>query len=69
MLIGYTNPNQEGLVNYKDFAYKCRDLIANMFSIKALQEKAALIENGTFKMPEKINSINVSKLELFKSKL
>jgi hypothetical protein len=33
-------PNEKGLVDYKDFSYKCKDYISELFSMKSLQEKA-----------------------------
>jgi len=43
MLIGLSQPDKDGLVDYKDFASKCKDYINELFSIKALSEKATLI--------------------------
>ena len=37
-----------------------------MFTIKALQEKSALLQSGSIKVGEGIDKVNATKLELFK---
>jgi len=36
MIIGYAQPDQFGQVNIKEFSFKCKELIGEMFTIKAL---------------------------------
>jgi hypothetical protein len=54
------------MVNYKDFSFKCRDYINELFSMKSLSEKANLISIGTFTPSAGLAEINISKLDLFK---
>ena len=41
-------------------------MIRELFTVKSLADKAALIQSGTFKQPENLDDINLSSLELFK---
>ena len=59
-------PNEKGLVDYKEFSHKCKDYISELFSMKAMSEKATLIQQGTYKAPDNLDEINMSKLDLFK---
>lgn len=68
ILIGLSNPNEKGFVNYQEFAPKCKTLINDLFSMKAMSEKAALIAQGAFKQAENLDEVNMTKLELFKVK-
>lgn len=43
MLIGLSDPDVHGMVSYKEFSFKCRDMINELFSMKSLSEKASLI--------------------------
>ena len=54
------------MVNYKEFAPKCKDMIHELFTVKSLADKASLMQQGSFKEPENIEEINLSGLELFK---
>jgi hypothetical protein len=44
MIIGMSKPDENGLVDYKDFSFKCKDYINELFSMKSLAEKAGLIQ-------------------------
>lgn len=54
------------MVNYKEFAPKCKDMINELFTVRSLADKAALMQQGNFRPPENIEEINLSGLELFK---
>ena len=41
-------------------------MINELFSMKALSEKAILLQTGAFKPPEHVEEINLTHLELFK---
>ena len=41
--MGISNPDEKGFINYKEFSYKCRDMIRELFTVKILADKAALI--------------------------
>jgi hypothetical protein len=41
--MGLSNPNEKGMVNYKEFSFKCKDMIKELFSVKILADKATLI--------------------------
>ena len=66
ILIGLSNPDERGMVNYKEFSFKCKDMIDELFSMKSLSEKASLIQQGAFKEAVELAQINISKLDLFK---
>lgn len=66
IIIGQSNPDENGLVNYKEFSFKCKEYITELFSMKSLAEKASLIQQGAFKPAENLEEINLSKLDLFK---
>jgi hypothetical protein len=61
--------DENGMINYKEFSFKCRDMIRELFSVKILADKATLIQSGNFKPPENLEEINITPLELFKVKL
>ncbi len=44
-LIGMSNPDSNGMVNYAEFAKKCKEMIDEFFSMKSITEKAVMIEN------------------------
>jgi hypothetical protein len=67
--MGLSNPNEKGMINYKVFSFKCRDMIKELFSVKILADKATLIQSGNFKAPENLEEINITPLELFKVRL
>jgi hypothetical protein len=64
-LIGFTNPDKNGICDYKEFAYKCESIIDEMFSLKALCEKAEIIKQGIVRQ-EETNECLISNIELFK---
>mmetsp|Transcript_46975 Transcript_46975/g.34389 ORF Transcript_46975/g.34389 Transcript_46975/m.34389 type:complete len:212 (+) Transcript_46975:923-1558(+) len=66
VLIGYSNCDEYGRLNYKEFAVRCQELIGRMFCVKALQEKAYLIAHNVFQPDEKLSKVGVTKLDLFK---
>jgi hypothetical protein len=66
ILIGLSNPDNKGMIILKDFAFKCKEMINELFSMKSLNEKAMLLSSGTFMPPENLEEINLSKLDLFK---
>ena len=64
-LIGLSKPDPHGFLNYKEFAKTCRQAIDELFSMKSLTEKAALLESKHFKAPANIEDIQLETLELF----
>ncbi len=60
-----SNPNEHGQVNYVEFAKKCRDMIDELFSVRSLTEKAAMIENKRYVPPKNLEEIDLTTLELF----
>jgi len=54
------------MVDYKEFSFKCRDMINELYSVKSLTDKAILLQNETFKPSENLEEINLSRLDLFK---
>jgi hypothetical protein len=65
-LIGLSEPDENGMVKYKEFALKCRDMINELFTVKSLSDKSTLIQTGAFKPPDNLEEINLSGLDLFK---
>lgn len=64
-LIGLAKPDPLGFLNYIEFAKTCREAIQELFSVKALADKANLLEGKLFKAPEHIEDIKLDTLELF----
>lgn len=64
-LIGMSQPDSNGQVNYVDFAKKCKELIDELFSMKSITEKAVMIENHQYVVKPNLDEINISTLELF----
>ena len=60
-----SNPDPNGMVNYKDFSIKCKHMIDELFSVKSIQDKAELIQSKLFQAPENLEEIQLSPLELF----
>ena len=56
-LIGMSKPDPNGFLNYREFAKTCHQAIDELFSMKSLTEKAALIESRQFKPPANIEDI------------
>ena len=56
-IIGLSSPNERGMVNYKDFSFKCKDMINELFTASSLIQKANLIQSGTYKPPESLDDI------------
>lgn len=56
-LIGMAKPDPHGFLNYREFAKTCRIAIDELFSMKSISEKAALIESHQFKAPADIEDI------------
>ena len=54
------------MVNYKEFSFKCKDMINELFTASSLIQKANLIQNGVYKPPENLDDIQLSSLDLFK---
>ncbi|CDW82161.1 radial spoke protein 7 [Stylonychia lemnae] len=65
-LIGLSCPDAHGMVVYKEFAPKCRDMINELFTVKSLSDKSTLMQTGAFKPQENLDEINLSGLDLFK---
>ncbi len=57
------------MVKYKEFSFKCKNMIDELFSMKAMSEKAQMIQAGSFKPKENLEEISISKLDLFKVRL
>ena len=68
-LMGLSAPDKDGMVNYKEFAVKAKDMINELFTVKTMSEKATLIQTGSFKPADNLEEINISSLELFKVSL
>jgi len=64
-IIGMAKPDPHGFLNYMDFAKTCRIAIDELFSMKSLTEKAAMIEAKQFKAQPNIEDIQLDTLELF----
>ncbi len=64
-LIGMSNPDTNGQVNYVEFAKKCKEMIDELFSMKSITEKAVMIENHQYVSRPNLDEINISTLELF----
>lgn len=60
-----SSPDEKGHVNYVEFAKKCKEMIDELFSMKSLTEKAALIENKNYVAPKNLEEIDLTTLELF----
>jgi len=54
------------MVKYKDFAFKCKEAINELYSMKSLCDKATLLASGSFKPPADLAVLELSSLELFK---
>jgi hypothetical protein len=54
------------MVNYKEFSFKCKDMINELFTVKSLSDKATLVQTGVFKPPENLDEMQMSGLDLFK---
>ncbi len=66
ILIGLSKPDKNGNISYKDFSFKCRDMIDDLFSMKALSEKASMIQKGTFEASSSLEEVQLTKLDMFK---
>ena len=53
------------MVNYVEFAKKCKEMIDEFFSMKSITEKAVMIENHQYVSKPNLDEINISTLELF----
>ena len=56
-MVGLSKPDQRQMVNYKEFSFAAKQLIDELFSTKALQEKAQLLSSGTYKQPDNLDEI------------
>lgn len=65
-LIGMSNPDGNGHINYVEFAKKCKSLIDELFSMKSITEKSVLIENKIYTEKPNLDQIDISTLDLFK---
>ena len=57
--------DEEGKGNYKQFSYKVKEMIDNVYSIDALSTAAELIKNDVIK-EEDVEDTYISNLDLFK---
>jgi hypothetical protein len=48
--LGSSNPDKDGLVNYKVFAGKIKDMIDSIFDLVKMQKVANLVSAGTIRM-------------------
>ncbi len=64
-LIGMSQPDPQGYVQYIDFAKKVTAMINELFSMKSISEKAQLIENKQFQPAKDLDQIEMTNLELF----
>lgn len=64
-IIGMAQPDPHGFLNYVEFAKTCRAAIDELFSMKSLTEKAAMIEAKQFKPQPNIEDIQLETLDLF----
>ena len=54
-LIGMSQPDQHARVQYVDFAKRCTVYIEELFSMKSITEKAALIESKQYEPPKDLD--------------
>jgi len=52
ILIGLSKPDHNGMINYKEFSFKCKDMIDELFSMKSLKDKSLLIQQGSYIKPD-----------------
>lgn len=64
-LIGMSHPDQDGQVNYVEFAKSSKQMIDELFSMKSITEKAVMIENHQYVSKPNLEEINITSLELF----
>lgn len=65
-LLGHSKPDKQGLIDYREFALECKEMICQVFSVKSLSDKATLIQTGSFKVPENLGDFSLDGLELLK---
>jgi hypothetical protein len=63
-----SEPDATGCVNYKNFSYKAKFIMEELFSLKSLIDKSTIIREGKVKY-EDADDVSLSKLELFKVSL
>lgn len=64
-LLGYSDADREGFVEYLKFCPKIADIIDSHFSVEALRRKAQLVQLGTFKA-DRVKIPEYEDIELFK---
>ena len=64
-LLGFSNADDQGMLEFADFCAKLPDLIDSHFSVEALRRKAQLIQLGTFKA-DRVKVPEYEDIELFK---
>jgi hypothetical protein len=67
-ILGLSEPDASGCVNYKNFSYKAKFLLEEYFSLKSLIDKSTIIRDGKVKY-EDTEDVSLSKLDLFKVSL
>ena len=65
ILLGTGKPDRAGLINYKDFAFKAKDMMDTLFSLRSLNKMAAIIEKEEVKR-EEVRDAGITSLDLFK---
>jgi len=65
ILLGQAVQDEDGMVNYKQFSTKAKEMIENVYSVEALSTAADLIKNSVVK-EEDIEQTYISNLDLFK---
>ena len=64
-LIGYSEPDDSGMVDYEKFSEVCTLMINDRFSVKSLSEKAFILQNASYKPSPHVDSVPLTELELF----
>jgi hypothetical protein len=64
-LLGQAVQDDNGLVNYKNFSFKVKEMIDSVYSVEALSTAADLIKNEVIK-EEDVEDTYISNLDLFK---
>ena len=65
ILLGQAVQDDKGCVNYRNFSFKVKEMIDNVYSIEALSQAADLIKNEVIKQDD-VEDTYISDLDLFK---
>lgn len=65
-MIGYSEPDDDGMVDYAKFSETATKMINDRFSVRSMSEKAFMLFNDTYKQSSEVDNIPLTKLDLFK---